>query len=60
MEELREVMCFFGFKFNPAKIDDDLHKTCDKRISHAVHNKMIKLFDMCESDLDGDQVRAGI
>ena len=53
-------MCFFGFKFNPAKIDDDLHKTCDKRISHAVHNKMIKLFDMCESDLDGDQVRAGI
>ena len=35
---------------NPAEIDDNLHK----RISSADHSKMIKLFDMSESHLDGD------
>ena len=32
-------------EFNPAEIDDDLHK----RISPAVHNKLIKSFDMHDS-----------
>ena len=38
-------------EFNPSEIDDDLHK----RIARAVHDKMIKSFDMRESSRDGDQ-----
>ena len=38
-------------EFNSAEIDDDLHK----RISRTIHTKIIKLFDMRECHLDGDQ-----
>jgi hypothetical protein len=52
VEELRKVIELLKRpEFNPAEIDDDLHK----RISKAVHDKLIKSFDMRESSLDGDQ-----
>ena len=40
-----------GPEFKPAEIGGELHN----RIACAVHNKMIKSFDMCESSRDGDQ-----
>ena len=52
VEELRSVIVLLKRpEFNPAEIDDDLHK----RIARAVHDKMIKSFDMRESSRDGDQ-----
>ncbi len=52
MEELRAVIVLLKRpEFNPAEIDDDLAK----RIGRAVHEKMIKSFDMRESSMDGDQ-----
>lgn len=37
--------------FDPSDIDSDLHA----RLARAVHEKVIKAFDMRESDRDGDQ-----
>ena len=52
MEELRAVIALLKRpEFKPAEIEDDLHN----RIARAVHDKMIKTFDMRESSLDGDQ-----
>ena len=51
-EEVREVIAPLQQpEFNLAEIDDNLHKG----ISRAVHNKMIKSFDMRESHLDSGQ-----
>ena len=52
MEELRAVIALLKRpEFKPAEIEHDLHN----RIARAVHDKMIKTFDMRESSLDGDQ-----
>ena len=52
MEELRAVIALLKRpEFKPAEIEDDLHQ----RIARAVHDKMIKSFDMRESSRDGDQ-----
>ena len=55
MEELREVIVplLLRPEFNPAEINDDQHKRISCTL--AVHKKMIKLFDMRESHLDGNQ-----
>ena len=52
LEELRAVIALLKRpEFKPAEIEDDLLN----RIARAVHDKMIKSFDMRESSLDGDQ-----
>ena len=52
MEELRAVIVLLQQpEFKPAEIEDDLHK----RIARAVHDKMIKSFDLRESSRGGDQ-----
>ena len=51
-EELKAVIVLLKQpEFKPVEIEDDLHK----RIARAVHDKMIKSFDMRESSRDGDQ-----
>ena len=52
VEELKAVIVLLKQpEFKPVEIEDDLHK----RIARAVHDKMIKSFDMRESSRDGDQ-----
>ena len=52
MEELRTVIALLQRpEFKPVEIEDDLHS----RIARAVHDKMIKTFDMRENSLDSDQ-----
>ena len=52
VEELRAVIVLLKqLEFKPAEIEDDLHKG----IAQAVHDKMIKSFDMRESSRDCDQ-----